>query len=225
MKIAVMGDIHSNIEALNSVLKDVESQNIKRILCTGDLTGYFYHPDECIEIIRKLCPETVQGNHDYWETIGIDASKKSKLTAENKLFLQGLPKKDEIVIDGKRILLCHGSPRSQMEYIYPDASLNKLRHCSVKGADIVCIGHTHYPFIKMMKTTRRQYLIVNPGSVGQPRDGGMPSWCLLDVENMKAEIRRVKYDINKLLKEVQKNDPRDLYLSMVLRRCTYKGVI
>lgn len=199
MKIAVLADIHSNLEALEAVLAD--AGGIKEIWCLGDIVGYGPNPNECCAIIKKKAKYCLAGNHD-WGVVGkmrIDwfnsqaaaALKNNEkiLNGENKAYLNSLPLKEKI---GK-ILLVHASPRLPLtEYLFEDW---RVQRAFESFSEKICfVGHTHLPAV-FQKGERR---IINPGSVGQPRDGDWrASYGVFDDKNLTFELRRVKYPIEK----------------------------
>lgn len=211
MKIVLISDIHGNLEALNAVLRELKKIKIKNIYCLGDISDYGGSSNECIEIIRKNKITCIQGNHDLnavtlerleWfnEMAQVSVKITNKLlTEKNKKFLLNLPKKLEI----ENLFLVHGSPRDYLyEYIYPDTEDDIFEELvKIAKKQIIAMGHTHTPFIKKIGNK----LVINPGSVGQPRDGNnKASFCILDNKKLKAEIIRVKYDVKKAADKIMK---------------------
>ncbi len=212
MKLAIISDIHSNLEAFQAVLKDIKKRRIKNIYCAGEITGYASSPNECIELVKKNNILSVMGNHDlccanlhkiewfneYGQKAALWQNKILKL--RDKQFLLKLPK----LIKKENFFIVHGSPRDELyEYVFPEISAWDLREFfNLIKKPILIMGHTHVPFIKKYKNK----LIINPGSVGQPRDGNSKaSYCILDNKDLKARIIRVAYNIdtaaNKILKK------------------------
>ncbi len=210
-KIAIIADIHSNLEALKTVLKEIKKLDIKKIYCCGDIVGYGAEPNECVELISENKIISVKGNHDIgavnlhdielfnqWGRAAIKWSNK-ELSEENKRFLFKLPE----FLQEEGVYFVHGSPRNSLwEYVYPDYSVWDFREFFKKaGKDILVMGHTHIPFVRDFKGK----LAVNPGSVGQPRDGNSKaSFCILDTAKKKAEIKRVEYNIKKTADKIKK---------------------
>ncbi len=233
MKIAVLGDIHGNSLALQAVLADVRAQNISKLLITGDLVGYYYHPAEVLAALADLNYEMVQGNHDgmlgdyaVWDDrMKTDYKNKygsalelavGQLNDKHINMLKGLPWRREITIEGRNLLLCHGSPRERDEYIYPDAPESVFDRLVNKGQyDLVIMGHTHY----QMRQKHNDVLFLNPGSVGQPRDGRPgASWAIIDPTGLEVEFRLTPYDLSAVAVEARRNDPELPYLAEVLAR-------
>ncbi|MDY6788477.1 MAG: metallophosphoesterase family protein [Candidatus Nanohaloarchaea archaeon] len=215
MNLAVISDIHSNIEALNEVLKDLEGRELEGYICAGDLVGYYFHPNEVVETIRELDAVCVKGNHDNSAVQDVSPMRmnsmagqairwnKNHLSDENQEFLEGLPLRREERLGGKKVFLAHGSPVSPLkEYVKPryvdESFLDRCFHND--WPDILIMGHTHIPFEKKIGNT----LVMNPGSVGQPRDGDpRASYAVLDTEEMSAEIMRRDYNLDKVAQEVK----------------------
>jgi len=213
VRIAVLSDVHSNLEALEAVLNHIRLQRIKTIWVAGDIIGYCANPNEVLQLLRKEKSVMIAGDHDrqvltlnelkwfneYAQKALIYTNKV--LTGENKAFLKTLKETHEEVIDSRRIFMVHGSPNGPLkDYVYatvPDADLLALLNKS--KADILIMGHTHQPFVRRV----RGNLVVNPGSVGQPRDNSPTSeYCILDPMYMQATIQRVKYDISSAAKKI-----------------------
>jgi len=225
MKIAIISDIHSNIEALNAVLRDIGE--VDRILCVGDLVGYGPDPNKVIQTVRLLGIKCVMGNHDqatvndhpvgfnkfaaeaiHWSHKAIGASK------ENMKMLASLPEHLSVEYGDLSIYLVHGSPRDPLnEYIVPDTPDELLLHfLRQTKADILVMGHTHLPFFVDFKEKNEEGIVLNPGSVGQPRDRDpRASYFLLEYdegekvsEKITVKPRRVDYEIEKVSEKIRK---------------------
>lgn len=218
--------MHGNLEALTTVLRDIDNNSdINFICCTGDVVGYYPHPLECIDIVRKQCKHVIKGNHDEVVTDKNFDKQKSWFnpiaaaaltwTREKLLkagsgsyfhYLEALPITKEILIEDRKVLLAHGTPENKWDYfLYPfwlnDPPLEQkvILGKWLKKWDLVVIGHTHQPFIYKY----RKKMVLNPGSVGQPRDGNpKASYAVVDINRSKiqAEIIRLEYDIKETCK-------------------------
>jgi len=166
-KIAVISDIHANIEALQAVLQDIDTQNVNQIYCAGDLVGYAPFPNEVIDLIRRRRISTVMGNYDdgvghmrficgcdYKDekarALGEQSIKwtKEHTTEANKEFLRSLPAEIRFNVGDKKVLLVHGSPHRLNEYIYEDTPADYMLELVEKGnTDILVCGHTHKPIL------------------------------------------------------------------------------
>ena len=193
MKLAIISDIHANLEAFDAVLKEIKNRKIRKIFCLGDIVDYGANSNECVDLIRKNKIPTIMGNHDLtavtferieWfnELAQISVKITNKLlTEKNKKFLLNLPK----IIKHENMFLAHGSPRDYLyEYVYPDTPGFIFKYfLKITKKQIIAFGHTHIPFIKKVG----KGLIINAGSVGQPRDGNNKAcFCILDNEKVKT---------------------------------------
>ena len=210
-KIALISDIHSNLEAFEAVLKEIKKSKVKKIFCLGDIVGYGASPNQCIELIKKYKIKSVMGNHDY-EAINLQSIEwfnpiardailwtNKQLTEANKKFLKKLP----TYLEFENIFLVHGSPRDNIyEYIFPDVDEFDLREFfAIAKKDVIAVGHSHIQFIKEFNNK----LIINPGSVGQPRDlNNKAAFCFFDTKSLKIDLRRVEYYINKAANKILK---------------------
>ena len=208
MKILVIADIHANWPALAAIRESFDVY-----LCAGDLVDYATDPVPCIEWVRKRALACVRGNHDHAvaQRVAVRAGNGLRtLTAATRAihwkvlgpsqnrYLAKLPVTKYVTIEGVRFLLVHGTPRDPLdEYLTADAAAWTARLTGV-DVDFVCVGHTHIPFhLQLGKTS-----VVNPGSVGQPRDGD-PRCSYAVIENGVVEIRRVEYDIDATLRQMR----------------------
>lgn len=207
MRYGVFSDIHSNLEALEAVLGALKKEDVDRYLCLGDIVGYAANPRECLKIIRDINCPTVCGNHD-WAVSGLldlsyfnDEAREAlewtigSLNDWEKDYLRELP----LVHEEDRITIVHGSLDKPEEFEYvldEEAAVRTIKLCKTK----VCfIGHTHRPF----EYYRGAKLLVNDGSVGQPRDGDpRAAYCVFDSESGKLGIKRVEYDIKSTMEKI-----------------------
>ena len=212
VKIAILSDIHSNIFALEAVLKDIKKKkNIKEIICLGDIVGYYAYPNECIELIRDNCSITVLGNHDAG-VIGQESAfffnptayemvvwTKENLTQDNYNWLTTLPRKKTIERGGKSIYLVHGSPLRTFDYFdaFSEDQWSSMleKAFEITGTDLLMVGHTHIPF----KFKYGKKYFVNPGSVGQTRNG-VPGayYAILNTNPISITMEHLNYDFSPL---------------------------
>lgn len=220
MKIAVISDIHGNLQALESVLEDIKKENCTKIFCLGDLAMAGPQPEETIEKIKELSKspdfELIQGNTDQYlgarSSITADNIKKANpvmgaayeadlkvIKSENIDFLKNLPPQKETEIAGVKILLVHGSPRANNENIFPGMPLEKVEEMiKDTNAQLIFCGHTHQPC--GYQTNTRQ-TVVNAGSVGRPLSE-VPKACYAVLEisqdgEFYIEHKNVSYDKEK----------------------------
>ena len=203
MRALIVSDIHSNLQALRSVLSDAGRFDLA--INAGDTVGYGPHPNECVRTVDSF--KSVAGNHDYALITG-DTSDFNPLAAEAvsinrrlvdgkaRFWLENLPMKKKFSIEDVEVAVVHGSPRDSLnEYVFPaEAEMLAEDFLVQTGADLLVLGHTHIPYI----TRSNRGIIVNPGSVGQPRDGDpRASYMIADLIRGKIDVeqRRVEYDI------------------------------
>jgi diadenosine tetraphosphatase ApaH/serine/threonine PP2A family protein phosphatase len=215
-----LSDIHSNLSALRECLRVAADSNVNRYICLGDIVGYGASPNECCELVRALPGQFIRGNHDeaaiqpgkeMWFTPAARACitwTREVLTDANRDFLESLPPEDHV--DGT--VLCHGSlPNPDLYTTTPEEALLSFQ---VMEGRLAFFGHTHYAewfryeggieppaeearprggFLKLAADAR---YLVNPGGVGQPRDGNpQASFAIWDSTAGTVEILRVEYDV------------------------------
>ena len=217
MRTAIISDVHANLVALKAVLGEIDSMGINHIVSAGDIVGYYPFPNEVIDIFKERGVAGIAGNHDRtvirtqvssMNMIAGEAAKwtASHLTDSSRIYLSGLPPRTHITIGGKLAGLYHGSPRDDVEYIFEEEAEPELLRLS--GTRLLILGHTHVPFVHRSK----EGTIVNPGSVGQPRDGD-PRACYMVYDSTKDDfvIRRVAYDIETMVQAISHAGlPKDL---------------
>ena len=216
MKIAILSDIHGNLEAFEAVLEDVDKKGVKAIYCCGDVVGYGANPCEVIELLRKRNITCVQGNHDRailniqeQSGFGRDAQTvldwtRKQLGTEN--FLAGLP----LVLEQENIVFAHANVVSPEKFSYLDYRGERLTPGfidgnflgenlrRIKAGQTLFIGHTHVPF----KISVDGKTICNVGSVGQQRNGDRRAgYYLFDEKNL--EPVRVEYDIKTAARKIK----------------------
>lgn len=228
MKIAVISDIHGNIEALDAVLNDIKKENCEKIFCLGDLAMAGSEPSLTIHKIQTLLRDLdfilIQGNTDlYLSSYSEELLQKIKntneimanafeadskeLSDEDKQFLKDLPDKKELVLNGIKILLVHGSPRKIDENIFPNLPIEKVQEMiSDTDADLIFCGHTHMP---CGYQTNTKQTVVNVGSVGRPFSEEPKScYVVLDLNDEKKsfEIKHklINYDYESAASKLEK---------------------
>lgn len=226
MRVAVISDIHGNLHALDAVLADVADERPDAVWCLGDLVGYGAQPNRCTMSAAAHADLCLAGNHDLGvlgaldlEDFSPDAAAaalwtRGVLEAEARAFLAGLS--SSAAVSG--VELYHGSPRDPVwEYVLSaEAALAALESTE---AQVVLVGHSH---VALAVSRRGRHLdgglapggtevdlsrgrrLLNPGSVGQPRDGDpRAAWLLLDLEARRASFRRVPYEVERTQAEIR----------------------
>lgn len=210
MRYAVISDIHANIEALLTVMREINKKHVNEIVCLGDVVGYGANPDEVAEIIRNEVKYTVRGNHDDalhdestysminpYAKAAIDYSR-SVLSQESSKWLKGLPMTYQL----DDVLLVHSSPSEPHEWKYILSDSEARIELSSFEERICLIGHTHVPAVFKQRihdssgeSATRTRELINVGSVGQPRDGDRrASFGIIDTSDFTYENFRIEYD-------------------------------
>lgn len=221
MKIAVISDIHGNMEAIEAVMADIQEKECDKIFVLGDYAMAGPEPDYAIRYFmnRKNDPNIImiQGNTDlmiadYSDELYESLKEKAPIMAEalkkdvetlssvDKKFLKNLPIQQEITIDGVKFLLVHGSPRKNNEDILPDTPLEEVENMLTNvDADVVLCGHTHIP---CGFQTESKKTVVNAGSIGRTffvQEGKKPEACylIIDINNGKCIYQHQFVDYNR----------------------------
>ena len=232
MRIGLLSDIHANAHALKAVLKSAKEKNVEKLLCCGDYVGYYYEPDKVIALLDEWNWVGISGNHETMLLDWLNEKNRNKimvkygsgiliaakkLTNETAARLYEMPNTNKLEIDNYKILLCHGSPWDRDIYIYPDADKGGVNKMFEYDPDfnVLVYGHTHYPVI----WGKNKKKIINPGSVGQPRDRKPgASWALWDTDTNDVTFYREKYDPRPVIEMCREYDPGIKCLADVLVR-------
>jgi len=217
MRLAIISDIHGNLEALTSALALIDKQSVDEIVCLGDVVGYGASPNECIDMVRQRCQVILLGNHDaaaldlnIAEQFTLNARLSAQWTYENllpdnKQFLKQLLLTKTI----GEILLVHASPYDPEEWHYI-FNYFEAKEAFRSFTERICfIGHSHVPLIlseegEIRHVKKEGRYIVNVGSIGQPRDGNpLLSYGLFDTEAWEYTNVRAEYDKYKAAHKVR----------------------
>lgn len=250
MKIALFSDIHANLPALEACLADIEKRQPDQIFCLGDLVGYNIWPNEVIREIRRRGIPTIAGNYDFgigrtsddcgcaYKTDEEKANGAVSISFTNQIvqpaerqYLRELPKHIRVELEMREsepisLLLVHGSPRKINEYLFEDREEKSLlRILEGANADILCFGHTHKPYHRVLHsgTDAEPHFrhAINIGSVGKPKDGDpRGGYVLLELDehsnlknenSIRSEFVRFEYDVEKAAKAVEESVLPDAY--------------
>jgi protein phosphatase len=242
-KIAVISDIHGNIPALQSVLKDIQTRGIEQIICLGDLVGKGPESSRAVEIIRETCRTVVKGNWDDFITNPTDSETlnwhQNQLTSSQQDYLKNLPFSTEFIMSGRLIRMFHASPRSLYERVQPWDSMEKrmslfentIHTENIVGnrePDVVCYGDIHNAYIQNFNGRT----LCNVGSVGNPLEITQASYSIMEGEYGREEPSsfsiqqiRVPYDINqsiRVAKEMEMPEIEPYILELTTAR--YRGL-
>jgi diadenosine tetraphosphatase ApaH/serine/threonine PP2A family protein phosphatase len=235
VRTAIISDIHANLEALTAVLAHIDTQNVNRIICLGDVLGYGPNPVECVDLIAERCEWSLMGNHDfgvlyeptnfnqaaeqaaYWTRAQFEREPDKDKAATRWEFLGRL----RVRVMFGDFLCVHGSPRRPInEYLFPEDAINspvKMQQIFERIEKYCMVGHTHVPGVftdepdfyppgdvegKYTLSSNGEKIIVNPGSVGQPRDlDPRASYAILDESGI--EFFRIEYDIDAVVTKIK----------------------
>lgn len=219
-KIALISDIHGNIDALNAVVTDIKSQSVEEIYCLGDVVGYGGAPGACVRYVMEHCTGTVMGNHDEMAVIGVILAPervaaplraaREELSLKEKKWMKELPLRQEV----HGVTMVHSSLETPRKWNYIHNEEDARAHFKQQKTRICFVGHTHVPMLarysasngvncsipdsQVINLNKRSLFVVNFGSVGQPRDDDpRASYGLFDTEKLLFQLRRVPYDIAK----------------------------
>ncbi len=199
MRIALISDIHSNYFYFKKIMEYIEKENINHIFCLGDIIGYYDNPNEVIDMCIRHDIKAIKGNHEKYifdeikytfekEDIYGIGRQKNILKKESIEFLRNLPDYLDIQLNGKKLYLTHSLPNDCVSYCYAPEMLDKD---FISNYDYYCLGHTHIPLLSFYSGA----CILNPGSVGQPRDfTKMPSFLILNLNDKSISLHRIDID-------------------------------
>lgn len=236
MKIIFFSDIHGNKYVLQPLLDSIEKENADKVIFCGDIFGYYYYQNEIIDIFKKQNFIMLLGNHDknFLDIIDGNANTQgliekygnsyknieNKISIDNTKFLRELKSQYEMNIDNLRIGVFHGSPYDSLNgRVYPDTNIRQQK--KYERYDYVILGHTHHKMEKKINST----IILNPGSIGQQRDGQGCSYLVLDTKEREHFFKIIEFNIDFLVKDIDKYDDGNLKLKEVLYRKNERGFL
>lgn len=202
MRLGLVADIHSNLHALRAVRERLDALGVDAVVCAGDIVGYGAFPNECCAAVSHMADLAVVGNHDLAaltrDMRGLNpyAAAASRWTSdqlgpEASTYLSGLKEKASLETPGRPVAVMHGSPRGAREYVFEDDAADWM--LEETGAGLLVLGHTHVPFVARFA----EGMVVNPGSVGQPRDGDpRASFAVYDQSSSVCTVVRAVYDVD-----------------------------
>lgn len=216
MRLAILSDIHSNLDALTAVLEDIDTRGVDEVVCLGDIVGYGAEPRECVALLRERVSFAVLGNHD---AAVVDRTEREffnahartaihwtaqRLDEHSRAWLASLPYR--VSRDG--LLFVHSAPRNPEGWEYIFGGFEARRHGKYFYERVCFVGHTHVPAVFALDHDGVAYdathrFLINVGSVGQPRDED-PRACygLLDTVAGSFEHLRVEYDVSSAMRKI-----------------------
>jgi putative phosphoesterase len=239
MKVALIGDVHANLPALEAVLAHAHGQGVEAIWNIGDFVGYGAFPDEVVRRLRQENARSIIGNYDL-KALRQKKSKKPEkrlafqwaydhLSEESREYLRHLPEEIVMGVEGYRVLLTHASPASNEEPLTPDTPDERLRELAqMASADVVIFGHSHQPFVRQVMVRNglskgikeTGVWFINTGSVGRPDDGD-PRACYailhIGPESLEVEHYRLEYDIERAVAAVRDYGLPENFARMILQ--------
>ena len=223
VKVALIADIHGNLDALNAVLADANESGLTIFLNAGDAVGFGIYPSQIIKVVRSARFLSAVGNVDL-ETLETLRNPKNNGTVDDAItelspsdiaYLESLPRELHLEIAGKRVLLTHGTPDSVDEHIYPDTPEERLSEIASKAsADVIITGHSHM----QMKRVVDGVTFINPGSVGRPVDGDpRAEYAVLSFKPLSVEFRKVSYDVEALAEKMRRKGLPEDHVQVLLQ--------
>lgn len=227
MRLAVISDLHANLEALEAVTDHISGQSVDKVVCLGDLVGYGADPNPCLDKVRELADVVVAGNHDYASVDKTDSSRFNPLAREaiawtsrmllsdHRSYLEKLPLTVELAEVGATLV--HSTPSKPGLWWYLFSPSEAVMEFESFQTQCCFVGHTHLPgaFVRhpegqvtleplgKLRLQEGYRYMVNVGSVGQPRDGEPESaYLVLDSEASTLDLHRVGYDIPTTQKKI-----------------------
>lgn len=211
MKVLIFSDIHSNIEALNTLLS---LEKYDKAIFLGDIVDYGPNPAEALDLVFAEADYMVQGNHDFAAGTGEDCNCAPEMhdlsvLTRNEITVKLLGQKDlkklsemkrqlEFEIEGKKFFVVHASPNNPLfGYMFSTEAEMTWKKQEMKQYNFIMVGHTHFPMLYRGK-------IINPGSSGQPRDGNWkPMYAVLDTDSGDLVFKRFAYDKDRMLSKLE----------------------
>lgn len=234
MKVALIGDVHANLPALEAVFAHIHALDIQKIWNVGDFVGYGAFPNEVIQRLRQADAVSIVGNYDLkvvhfpkkenkWRNSKLPDKflafqwAHQELTPDNRRYLAKLPEEVRMKIAGWRVLLTHGSPGSIEEHLTPDTPDERLAELvRMARTDVMICGHSHQPFARLVG----QAWVINTGSVGRPGDGD-PRACyatmVINKKGLAVQHYRVEYDVERAADAVRRKGLPEAFAQMFLQ--------
>jgi putative phosphoesterase len=230
-KVALLADIHGNLDALKAVLADANRSGLTIFLNAGDAVGFGIYSSQVIQVVQSARFLSAVGNVDL-ETLEALRNPKNTGTLDSDIkdlspadivYLESLPNELRLEIAGKRILVTHGTPDSVDEHIYPDSPEERLREIAAKGSsDVIITGHSH----TQMKRVVGGVTFINPGSVGRPVNGDPKAeYAVLSFNPLTVEFRRVSYDVEAVADQMRRKGLPESHVQVLLQGVPLKIIV
>lgn len=234
MKIALLGDVHANLYALEAVLGHARKSGVDALWNIGDFVGYGPFPDEVVKRIQAEGVVSIIGNYDQ-KVLRIPKKKKKwrkkkhpykyfafrwayeNLSEESRDYLASLPEQRRLKVSGLRVLMTHASPDSEEEALLPFTPIDRFQElASSAAADVVVFGHSHREFVRVVDGV----WFINTGTVGRPDDGDQRA-CYALMEILGGSVRvdhyRLTYDVEATVAAIRKRGLPEAFAQMLIR--------
>ncbi len=233
VKIAVLSDIHANLQALEKVIQDAEGRGVGIFLNAGDTIGFGCCPNEVVEFLCEKKVFSILGNYDLEVIEGNAKAKGEKnfalkfarkeLAKSCEHYLHSLPHELRLEVSTKKLLVTHGSPASIDEHIYHNTPVERLKTFADEvKANVVIVGHSHEQFWREVKGAS----FINPGSVGRPGDGNpQAAYAILSFKPFKVDLIRLDYDVEAAVHAIRKKSLPESFAQMLLRGVSLDTII
>lgn len=236
-RLALIGGVYSNHLALDVALRDIACRNVEAVYCLGDLGAFGPHPDRVFPLLKAAGVQCLQGNYDNSLSGGLEDCQCGytdprdnhfarisyrytfrKTSAANKRWMGTLPMQIRLEIEGRRILLCHGSPRKMNEFLWestsPDAFLAYLLDRA--QAEVICATHTGIKWHRRLPEGRHW---INVGVLGRPENDGTPRvwYTILSVAGQEVDVEfvPVEYEVDDLAREMRNENLPDAFVETI----------
>ncbi|MGA3289312.1 MAG: YfcE family phosphodiesterase [Candidatus Bathyarchaeia archaeon] len=233
VKIAVLSDIHANLQALEKVFEDAEGRGVEIFLNAGDSIGFGPYPNEVIEMLCEKNVLSIVGNYDLeviegkakvkgGKKIALEFARK-ELAKSCEYYLYSLPRELRFEVSGKKLFVTHGSPQSIEEHVYHDSPVERLKVLAdAAKTDVIIVGHSHDQFWR----ETGGFCFVNPGSVGRPGDGNpQTAYAILSFKPFNVELIRLDYDVTVAAQALRKKALPESFAQMLLRGVSLETII
>ena len=242
VKVALIGDVHANLPALEAVLSHAKREGAETIWNVGDFLGYGAFPDEVVRQLHQEEALSIVGNYDLkvlkfkrkqdkWRETKHPLKflafqwARDRLSKKSRTYLRALPRDIRLEVGGKRVLLTHGSPASDEEPLTPTTSQARLRELAqIAMADLILCGHSHQPFARQVENV----WFINTGSVGRPDDGDpRPCYAVMELGpgGMQLCHHRLEYDVERAAGAIRACGLPEAFVQMTLQGRSLDAVL
>lgn len=231
MRLAVLSDVHANLEALTAALAEIDRRGVDTLVCLGDLVGYGPDPVPCLDLVRERCAATVLGNHD--EAVAFDRgvsylpkdaqkvvkAHQAALDPDRIGWLRSLP----LRVEGYGVTLAHASPLEPAAWSRLSSFTELQAQFPAFQTDVCFVGHSHRPAVvsnKMgvLRVRKGHRYLIDVGSIGQPRDRDPRlAFGLFDTESFDYELVRIHYDVARTAAKIREANYPESLASRLLR--------